>query len=108
MTVSTRIVRGNYVEFTASFLGSRGTPVEPDAATLYVSYIANGAMAEDTIAMAPTDDDPLVWFGVWKSNGVDPNLVSWSVLGQSGALTMAEDGKLEVSANNANPVGVHS
>lgn len=108
MTVNTRVVRNNYIEFTASFLGSRGTAVEPDSATLYVSYLVNGALTEDEVAMAPTDDDPLVWYAIWKTNGADPNLVSWTVVGLSGALTMAEDGKLEVSANNSNPVLAHS
>ena len=106
MTASTAIDRGNYLEFTSQFFDAKGVPAIPDYANVYVSYLLNGAKQLDTVPMEATSD-PTIWFARWSSAGINPNTIQWSVSGAAGGLFMVEDGAVDVSANNANQVGVH-
>lgn len=93
------IVRGNTVEFSATFYDASGAVFTPATAVTYVTYDVAGVATTDTVTLTASGD---VWTGTWDSSVADAGTVYWHTQ-SSGSPSGADDGSFTLSANAANP-----
>lgn len=101
------VVRGNFINFSATFLDADGQPTTPTSANLYVVYAIGNEQLLDTVAMDPTADTS-IWTATWSTDGLEKAPISWSVRAQiqtAPDLFIVQDGNFGLSANSANQVG---
>ena len=94
-------VRGNEIEWEATFASVDYPLLEAGSATLRVNYpIANAARASYSAAMVKGGDGK--WRASWNSgNAVAPGEVMWSVQ-SAGAIIAAAEGRFDLKANLSN------
>lgn len=94
------IIRGNEVEFAATFLDSAGLVVEPASVELTISYFNSaGTRATTTLTMGENTDGSFE--ALWLSSVAKKGRVFWSL--RSIGPPSADQGFFELSANLANP-----
>lgn len=101
--MTTSLFRGTTVLFFTSFFDAKGNLVTPAGASVHLTYIEAGQVANVSVEMtAPTGDEPQ-WTASWDSRNVSPGLVNWSIHTENSGLPYGvEDGNFILTANSAN------
>lgn len=94
------VVRGTSVTFTATFYDVDGNVITPNTATLFVYHRINDAASTTNTAMVSINATS--YAATWDSTGVDPGVISWSIVGQSDDKSVTE-GSFRVLAGKATP-----
>lgn len=97
---TTYITRGNLVTFTAVFADADGVQVDPDSATLRVSYVGPSGRTSTAVAM-DNDSSPPEWRAEWDSSVALEGRVEWAVLALDP--DAVDQGYFDLEANRANP-----
>lgn len=99
--MTTKYIRGNKFEWTASFLDVDGNASIPDSVSLFVIYTdVAGARIDEEITMNP-DSEMSEWSAVWDSSIAKKGHVVWAI--RSLNPPAAEQGDFTLIANAANP-----
>lgn len=93
------IVRGNVIEWAASFLDAEGAPSEPDSVVLTVNFMGSTGRSETDITMSENTDGE--WAGTWDSSEARKGRVHWAIRTYNPAA--ADEGRFDLTANLANP-----
>lgn len=99
VTGDTQYVRGETIEMSWTFTDSDGASATPSGVTVYVHYFV------DNVATTATETLSLVsgaWTGTWDSSVADPGTVDMHLRTTGGSIA-AEDWRITLKANDANP-----
>jgi hypothetical protein len=94
------LVRGCTVLIRASFTGRAGDTIDPESASVSITYPLHG---EEVPATVPMEKVAGTWQAIWQSEVSGAGLVSYCIAATSGDDEGRTDGKIELTANGANP-----
>lgn len=93
------IVRGNDIEFVATFSPPAGSAAQPTSAKIRINYVAGDVRAEREVALSKMPNGSWVW--VWDSReSTGGRVYYWARC--EGGLVAAEEGSFMLAANAAN------
>ena len=94
------VIRGNSIQFTATFRDANNDIVTPSVPTLTLHYKSNNAYINSTANMVSGASN--TWSATWDSSNADVGIVQWHITGGSG-VSIAEDGEFRIMGNDSNP-----
>ena len=99
----TTFIRKNIVVCTVTFTAVNGSPTQPSAATLVLTYKNQiGAMLTTSLSMM-YNNTAGAWVAEWDSSAAGRGTVFWMAYGY-GQLQAATEGQFDIEANSANTI----